>query len=116
MNFSLDLSNSESVRRQLNAKPFRGSARVCVEGGKALLAQQVRIGDTGANLIVGERLPEDATCAVHLKAFIDGVAHHVQAPARVVSCSLAGMDGFRIALRFTELDPNATAALKKWSR
>lgn len=116
MTLGIDLSSSVGMRRQLSAKPFRGSAKVCIENGKALTAQQVKIGSSGANLVVPEPLPEEQACAVHFKAFIDGVAHHVQALAKVVSCSVAGMDGFRIALRFTEVDPVATATLQKWTR
>jgi hypothetical protein len=51
------------------------------------------------------------TALVRIDALVDGNPLRLQARTSVVGCTCVGMDGFRISLRFQELDEDAQNAV-----
>jgi hypothetical protein len=48
---------------------------------------------------------------VRIDAFINGNPVRLQASGNVVCCACVGMQGFRISMRFEDLDDDASTAL-----
>jgi hypothetical protein len=78
-----------------------------------LEGKAIQISSGGVGLLLGRSVREGETGLVRVNAFINGAPLTLQARASVVCCACVGMEGFRISLRFLELDDEAQDALDK---
>jgi hypothetical protein len=102
-------SNDPGMRVKVMRWP--GSLRLghsTVLDGKA-----IQISSGGVGLLLGRSVREGETGLVCVNAFINGAPVRLQARASVVCCACVGMEGFRISLRFVDLDDDAQDALDK---
>lgn len=79
----------------------------------ALEGKAIQISSGGVSLLLGRSVRDGETGLVRVNAFINGAPVHLQARAAVACCACVGMEGFRISLRFLELDDDAQEALDK---
>lgn len=78
-----------------------------------LEGRAIQISTSGVSLLLSRSVREGEVGLVHVNAFINGAPVRLQARGSVVCCACVGMDGFRISLRFMELDDDAQDALDK---
>jgi hypothetical protein len=78
-----------------------------------LEGKAIQISSSGVGLLLGRSVRDGEIGLVRVNAFINGVPVLLQARASVVCCACVGMEGFRISLRFLELDDDAQDALDK---
>ena len=81
-----------------------------------LEGKAIQISTSGVGLLLGRSVREGETGLVHVNAFINGAPVRLQARCSVVCCACVGMEGFRISLRFLELDDDAQEAVDKLLR
>jgi hypothetical protein len=107
MNISLDHVESASVAAR--ARALRGRARIAI-GDATFEGRAERVAAHGLSLLVDRVARERTQCAVCISVFRNGRLFCVRARGEVASCSCAGMQGFRVAVRFTEMgDADAEA-------
>lgn len=95
-------ANSET--RTYPRKVLRAQARVALPGMPALRAKTIDVSLGGLCLMVPEQIPPGNICNVGFEAPLNGKMVRVFAVAKVVYSILAGTDGFRTGLQFSELD------------
>lgn len=78
-----------------------------------LEGKAIQLSSGGVGLLLDRSVRDGETGLVRVNAFINGAPLILQARASVVCCACVGMDGFRISLRFLELDDDAQDALDK---
>jgi hypothetical protein len=78
-----------------------------------LEGKAIQISSGGVGLLLGRSVRDGEVGLVRVNAFINGAPLNLQARASVVCCACVGMEGFRISLRFLELDGEAQDALDK---
>lgn len=78
-----------------------------------LEGRAIQVSSGGVSLLLDRSVREGETGLVRVNAFINGARVVLQARASVACCSCVGMDGFRVSLRFQELDDDAQDALDK---
>lgn len=78
-----------------------------------LEGKAIQVSSGGVGLLLGRSVREGETGLVRVNAFINGAPVILQARASVACCACVGMEGFRISLRFLELDDDAQDALDK---
>jgi len=103
-------SSVQPVPRMRRAKPLRSRAKLHLPRG-ILDAEVERVSALGISVFVYEKVAEGQAGTVRLNFFFDGAMRQISAAAEVVSCSLSGMNGFRLALRFTDVDAQSAQAL-----
>lgn len=102
-------SNDPGLRVKVMRWP--GSLRL---GHSTLLdGKAIQISSGGVGMLLGRSVREGETGLVRVNAFINGAPVVLQARASVVCCACVGMEGFRISLRFLDLDDDAQDALDK---
>lgn len=72
----------------------------------------IQISSSGVGLLLDRPVREGEIGLVRVDAFVAGSAVRLQARTSVVCCTCVGMDGFRISLRFQELDDDAQNAIE----
>jgi hypothetical protein len=95
-------ANSET--RVYPRKVLRAQARVALPGMPALRSKTVDVSLGGLCLMVPEQLTPGKIYNVGFEAPLNGKTVRVFAMAKVVYSILAGTDGFRTGLQFTEID------------
>lgn len=92
-------------------KVMRWPASLRLGHTTVLTGKAIQISSTGVGLLMDRTLREGDTGLVRVDAFVNGNPVRLQARTSVVCCTCVGMDGFRISLRFTELDDDAQSAI-----
>lgn len=77
-----------------------------------LTGRAIQISSTGIGLLLDRTVREGEIGLVRVDAFVAGNPVRLQARTHVVCCTCVGMDGFRISLRFQDLDEDAQAAIE----
>ncbi|MFC4310824.1 PilZ domain-containing protein [Steroidobacter flavus] len=93
-------------------KAMRWPASVRLGHTTVLSAKAIQISNSGVGLLMERTLREGETALVRVDAFVSGNPVRLQARTSVVCCTCVGMDGFRISLRFQELDDDAQSAVE----
>jgi hypothetical protein len=96
---------------RVRSKPVRSRARVQIEE-VVLDAQVMRLAARGVSFVLPRKLEEEQNCAVDMSVFVQGSVRRLRAAGRIVSCFCAGMEGFRVAMQFTEMDEGSAEALE----
>src|SRR5687767_4118965 len=94
-------------------KVMRWPASLRLGHTTVLEGKAIQISSGGIGLLLGRSIREGETGLVRVNAFISGAPVHLQARCSVVCCACVGMEGFRISLRFRDLDADAQDALDK---
>jgi hypothetical protein len=110
---SLFSSSGPASDPGLRVKVMRWPGSLRLGYDTALEGKAIQISSGGVGLLLGRSVREGETGLVRVNAFINGAPVHLQARASVVCCTCVGMEGFRISLRFLELDDDAQEALDK---
>lgn len=106
--FSATGPNVEAAAR---VKAMRWPARLRLGDSTQLEGKAIQISNTGVGLLLGRSVRDGERGLVSVNAFIKGNPVHLQTRVSVVCCACIGMEGFRISLRFEDLDNDAAAAL-----
>ena len=93
--------------------PLRTRARLALDTTTVVNASNVCVAQHGASLMVAKSVRESQACSVRMSLYFNGEPREVNATAQVVSCSCVGMEGFRVSLRFTDMDEASAAALEQ---
>ncbi len=107
---------SDTAPRVRRAKSLRSRAKLRLPTFTVVDVEVDRVALNGISLFVPNKLPEAESCAVQMSLFVEGCARELRAKGTVVSCSLSGMNGFRVAVRFTDIDQDSAIVLEKWLR
>ena len=78
-----------------------------------LEGRAIQISSSGVGLLLSRSVREGEVGLVRVNAFINGAPVRLQARGSGGCCACVGMDGFRISLRFLDLDDDAHDALDK---
>ena len=97
----------------LRVKVMRWPGSLRLGHATTLDGRAIQISNGGVSLLLGHSVREGETGLVRVNAFISGAPVILQARASVVCCTCVGMEGFRISLRFLELDGDAQDALDR---
>lgn len=97
----------------LRVKVMRWPGSLRLGHSTLLEGKAIQISSGGVGLLLGRSVREGETGLVRVNAFINGAPLILQARASVVCCACVGMEGFRISLRFLDLDDDAQDALDK---
>lgn len=92
-------------------KAMRWPASLRMGHTTVLTGKAIQISNTGVGLLLDRTLREGETGLVRVDAFVAGNPVRLQARTSVVCCTCVGMDGFRISLRFQDLDDDAQTAI-----
>jgi hypothetical protein len=105
-----------SAEAGAHIKVMRWPARLRLGHTTELDGKAIQISGTGVSLLLPRSVREGDRGLVSVNAFINGQPLRLQAPGNVVCCTCVGMDGFRISLRFADLDDDASTALESLLR
>lgn len=97
-------------------KAMRWPASVRLGHATVLAGKAIQISNTGVGLLMDRTIREGETALVRVDAYVSGNPVRLQARTSVVCCTCVGMDGFRISLRFQELDEDAQNAVEAMLR
>nr|WP_298718699.1 PilZ domain-containing protein [uncultured Steroidobacter sp.] len=92
-------------------KAMRWPASMRLGHTTILTGKAIQISTSGIGLLMDRTVREGETALVRVDAFVEGNPVRLQARTSVVCCTCVGMDGFRISLRFQELDEDAQQAV-----
>lgn len=92
-------------------KAMRWPASVRLGHSTVIPGKAVQISSSGVGLLMDRMIKEGETALVRVDALVNGNPVRLQARTSVVGCTCVGMDGFRISLRFQELDDDAQSAV-----
>jgi hypothetical protein len=92
-------------------KTMRWPASLRLGHATVLTGKAIQISSSGVGLLMDRTIREGETALVRVDAFVEGAPVRLQARTSVVCCTCVGMDGFRISLRFQELDEDAQNAV-----
>lgn len=93
-------------------KAMRWPASVRLGHTTVVTAKAIQISNSGVGLLMDRIIKEGETVLLRVDAFVNGNPLRLQARASVVCCTCVGMDGFRISLRFQDLDDDALTAVE----
>lgn len=93
-------------------KPVRWPASLRLGHATQLPGKAIQISTSGVGLLLDRPIREGEVGLVRVDAFVAGNPVRLQARTSVVCCTCVGMDGFRISLRFQDLDEDARDAIE----
>ena len=93
-------------------KAMRWPASLRLGHATVLTGKAIQISSTGVGLLMDRTIREGETALVRVDAVVGGNLVRLQARTSVVCCTCVGMDGFRISLRFQDLDEDAQNAVE----
>ena len=94
------------------SKSVRSRARVKIDPRVTLDAEVMRVAQRGVSFVLPRKVAEQQNCAVDMQLLVEGSMLRLRAVGRIVSCFCTGMDGFRVAMQFTDMDAESAAALE----
>jgi hypothetical protein len=97
----------------MRIKVMRWPADLRLDQSTVLAGKAIQISSTGISLLLDRSVREGETGLVRVSAFINGTPVRLQARGSVACCSCVGMEGFRISLRFLDLDDDAHDAIDR---
>lgn len=92
-------------------KAMRWPASVRLGHSTVIAGKAVQISNSGVGLLMDRIVKEGETALVRVDALVNGNPVRLQARTSVAGCTCVGMDGFRISLRFLDLDDDAQSAV-----
>ena len=104
-------SSSGSAPDATRVRIMRWPASLRLGHATQLSGRAIQISSSGVGLLLDRPVREGETGLVRVDAFVAGNSLRLQARTSVVCCTCVGMDGFRISLRFQELDEDAQNAV-----
>ena len=109
---SLFSSHGAADAAATRIKVMRWPASLRLGHSTVLTGKAIQISNTGVGLLLDRTVREGETALVRVDAFVAGNPVRLQVRTNVVCCTCVGMDGFRISLRFQELDDDAQQAIE----
>jgi hypothetical protein len=100
----------------MRVKTMRWPASLRVGHTTHLSGKAIQISSSGLGLLLDRTVREGEVALVRVDAFVAGNPVRLQARTSVVCCTCVGMDGFRISLRFQDLDEDALSAIEELLR
>jgi hypothetical protein len=94
-------------------KVMRWPASLRLGHSATLAGKAIQISNSGISLLLGRSVREGETGLVHVNAFTNGTPIRLQGRGTVVCCACVGKEGFRISLRFQDLDEDALSAIDR---
>jgi hypothetical protein len=103
--------SSTSSHDVTRVKTMRWPASLRLGHTTQLIGRAIQLSPTGLGLLLDRPVRESEIGLVRVDAFVAGNPVRLQARTSVVCCTCVGMDGFRISLRFLDLDEDAHNAI-----
>lgn len=94
-------------------RPMRWPASLRLGHTTQLTGKAIQISSSGIGILLDRPVREGEIGLVRVDAFVAGSPVRLQARTSVVCCTCVGMEGFRISLRFQDLDDDAASAIEK---
>ena len=113
---SLFSSHGAASEPAIRVKVMRWPASLRLGHATILTGKAIQISNMGVGLLLDRTVREGETALVRVDAFVAGNPVCLQARTNVVCCTCVGMEGFRISLRFQELDDDAQEAIESLLR
>jgi len=92
---------------------MRWPADLRLDHSTVLTGKAIQVSMSGISLLLDRSVREGESGLVRVNAFIHGAPVRLQARGSVACCSCVGMEGFRVSLRFLNLDDDAYDALER---
>lgn len=108
---SLFSSAGQSPDAANRVKPMRWPASLRLGHATQLPGRAIQISSSGVGLLLDHPVRDGEIGLVRVDAFVAGNPVRLQARTSVVCCTCVGMDGFRISLRFQDVDEDAQSAI-----
>lgn len=105
-----------SAEAGARVRPMRWPASLRLGHTTILSGRAIQISSTGVSLLLDRTVREGEIGLVRVDALIAGNPVRLQARTSVVCCTCVGMEGFRLSLRFQDLDEDAQNALESLLR
>ena len=105
-------SSASSADAGTHAKLMRWPASLRLDHTTTLTGKTTQVSTTGISLMLSRSLRDNTTGLLSVNAFVNGSSVRLQARCTVAGSTCVGMEGFRISLRFQELDSDASNALE----
>ena len=105
-------SRGPAAEAGVPVKLMRWPASLRLDHVTTLNGKAIQVSATGMSLVLPRSVREGEIGLVSVNAFINGNPLRLQARGSVVCCACIGMEGFRISLRFKDLDQDAANALE----
>jgi hypothetical protein len=93
-------------------KTMRWPASLRLGHATQIAGKAIQISSSGIGLLLDRAVREGEVGLVRVDAFVAGNPVRLQARTSVVGCTCVGMEGFRISLRFQDLDEDALSAIE----
>jgi hypothetical protein len=106
-------SSAASTPDVARVKTMRWPASLRLGHTTQLTGRAIQISSSGIGLLLDRPVRESEIGLVRVDAFVGGQPVRLQARTSVVCCTCVGMDGFRISLRFQDVDEDAQNAIDK---
>lgn len=97
-------------------KNMRWPASLRVGHATILTGKAIQISSSGLSVLLDRTVREGEIGLVRVDAFVAGNPLRLQARTSVVCCTCVGMEGFRLSLRFQDLDDDAQNAIESLLR
>jgi len=101
-------------KRLAPRKTLQCPARIMLGEGRSLIANTTDLAPGGMSVTVPEQLSSGQSCVVTFGVPLAGGLRPVGAAATVLYSASNGTEGFRIGLRFVEIDPGGNRAVSEF--
>jgi hypothetical protein len=98
-----------SPRKAIRQRISLGTAKQGIVQG-----QTRDVSASGLSAMMPSALPNGALCAVRFDLIVDNKVMRFSGHGKIVHCSCAGMEGFRVGMQLQLDDPKLTNALNKF--
>lgn len=105
---------NDAEKRRTPRKPMRQRVTIGTAGHGIVQGQTIDISVGGLSVMLPVALPTSTPCAVRFELMIDGRLVRFAGSGKVIHCSLAGMNGFRVGMKFQVDDPKLSPALARF--
>lgn len=93
-------------------KVMRWPASLRLGHTRVLTGKAIQVSNSGISLLLPDSVREGEIGLLRVDAYIAGNPVRLQTRVSVVCCTCVGMNGFRLSLRFQEMDSDAMSALE----
>lgn len=93
-------------QRKSPRKPLRREVSIGNTCHGIVRGHTLDISKGGLSVMVPMALAINSSCAIRFELFVDGTLLRVAGNGRVVNCSCAGMEGFRVGMKLKVQDPH----------
>ena len=103
----------DSNKRKQQRKTLRCPAVVKWANGTVTQTHTIDVSSVGVSISVEKPVPGTGTCDLSFVALLRSGARKFNVKCDIIHCVLCGVEGFRVGLRFRDLDPEGCEQLEQ---